>query len=58
MDSLIREHLKKENTDKIEDLPARLRNAEQENKWGSDEEACLGFKVVSSRLYPTNPMIG
>ncbi|MBW2647515.1 MAG: hypothetical protein JRE23_15325, partial [Deltaproteobacteria bacterium] len=49
MDSFIRERLKKENKVKIKDLPERLKKAERENKWGSDEQECLGFRVISSR---------
>jgi hypothetical protein len=47
MDSSVRERLKKENKDKIEDLPDRLKKAEQENRWGSDEQECIGFRVLS-----------
>jgi len=47
MDGSVRERLKKENKDKIQDLADRLGKAEQENRWGSDEEECLGFKVLS-----------
>ena len=47
MDSSVREHLKKVNKVKIEDLPDRLKKAEQENRWGSDEQECLGFRVLS-----------
>jgi len=49
MDRSVRERLKKENKDMIEDLPERLKKAEKENRWGSDEQECLGFRVVSSR---------
>ncbi len=47
MDSFVRQCLRKENKDKIQDLPERLKKAEQENRWGSDEEECLGFRVLS-----------
>lgn len=47
MDSSVRERLKKENKVKIEGLPDRLKKAEQENRWGSDEVECLGFRVLS-----------
>nr|QNO45246.1 hypothetical protein EANENNMH_00002 [Methanosarcinales archaeon ANME-2c ERB4] len=49
MDRSVRERLKKENKDKIEDLTERLKKAEKENRWGSDEQECLGFRVISSR---------
>ncbi len=49
MDRSVRERLKKENKDMIEDLPERLKKAERENRWGSDEQERLGFRVVSSR---------
>ena len=48
MDSSVRERLKKENKHKIQDLPDRLNKAEQENKWGSDEEKCLGFRLLKT----------
>jgi len=47
MDSSVRQCLRKENKDKIQDLPERLKKAEQENRWGSDEQECLGFRVLS-----------
>ncbi len=47
MDSSVRERLKKENKHKIRDIPDRLKKAEQENRWGSDEQECLGFRVLS-----------
>jgi hypothetical protein len=47
MDSSVRQCLRKENKDKIQDLPDRLKKAEQENRWGSDEQECLGFRVLS-----------
>ncbi|MDL1968395.1 MAG: hypothetical protein LWW97_07545, partial [Deltaproteobacteria bacterium] len=47
MDSFVRQSLRKDNKHKIQDLPGRLKKAEQENRWGSDEEECLGFRVLS-----------
>ena len=47
IDSFVRQCLRKENKDKIQDLSERLKKAEQENRWGSDEEECLGFRVLS-----------
>ncbi|MBW1796301.1 MAG: fibronectin type III domain-containing protein, partial [Deltaproteobacteria bacterium] len=40
------------NKDKIVDLTERLKKAEEENKWGSAELKCLGFRVPSRRSIP------
>ena len=40
------------NTGKLEDLPERLKKVEQENKWGSRELKCLGFRVPSRGSIP------
>jgi hypothetical protein len=36
-----------ENTGKLENLSDRLNKAEQKNRWGSEEEEYLGFRVLS-----------
>ncbi|MDY7038411.1 MAG: hypothetical protein SV375_19915, partial [Thermodesulfobacteriota bacterium] len=47
MDGSVRERLNKENTTKLENVSERIKKAEQENRWGSDEQECLGFRVLS-----------
>jgi hypothetical protein len=43
MEYSVRTNLKHEES--IKNLPERLEKAERENKWGTDEEECLGFTV-------------
>jgi len=52
MDRAVRKNLEKGNKDKIVDLTERLKKAEEENKWGSAELKCLGFRVPSRRSIP------
>ncbi|MBW2331817.1 MAG: hypothetical protein JRF30_13135 [Deltaproteobacteria bacterium] len=47
MDSLVRQRPQRQDKQDLQDLRKRLKKAEQENKWGADEEEALGFTVVT-----------
>jgi len=47
MDSIVRDNLKKQDKNRVTDLTEKLRKAEEEGRWGADEEEALGFTVVT-----------
>jgi hypothetical protein len=48
MDCFVREKLKREKKNAIDDMEGRLKAAEKENLWGAEELKKLGFRVISS----------